>query len=330
MHGGEYDGWEAAAKLDGPSAPRAATVPSVLFTRKPLEPADTRDGAPGPGDADRGAGEPHFVLGTSIAPPFPEGFERIVVGMGCFWGAERMFWQAPGVYTTAAGYAGGLTPNPTYEEVCSGVPATPRWSSRSSIRRRRATTRCSASSGRATTRLRACARATTSGRSTGRLSTSRTTRSRKQRSLEGAVPGRAREVRLRADHDGDRRGRPVLLRRGLPPAVPRQEPERLLRARRHGRVLPDRHRRRDQLRLTREGPRPGTAFHSSSVLRLVARRVAAVLARRRPVVDVLPTPSSAAWSSARVRIRHELAGDGLTGAWCCDSANRACTSGDAA
>jgi peptide-methionine (S)-S-oxide reductase len=62
----------------------------------------------------------HFVLGTPIAPPFPEGLERIVVGMGCFWGAERMFWQAPGVYTTAAGYAGGITPNPTYEEVCSG------------------------------------------------------------------------------------------------------------------------------------------------------------------------------------------------------------------
>ena len=62
----------------------------------------------------------HFVLGTPIAPPFPDGLERIVVGMGCFWGAERMFWQAPGVYTTAAGYAGGHTPNPTYEEVCSG------------------------------------------------------------------------------------------------------------------------------------------------------------------------------------------------------------------
>jgi peptide-methionine (S)-S-oxide reductase len=61
----------------------------------------------------------HEVLGTPIAPPFPEGLERIVVGMGCFWGAERVFWQADGVYTTAAGYAGGFTPNPTYEEVCS-------------------------------------------------------------------------------------------------------------------------------------------------------------------------------------------------------------------
>jgi len=63
---------------------------------------------------------PHLVLGTPITPPFPDGTERAVFGMGCFWGAERMFWQAQGVYTTAAGYAGGVTPNPTYQEVCSG------------------------------------------------------------------------------------------------------------------------------------------------------------------------------------------------------------------
>jgi len=62
----------------------------------------------------------HLVLDTPIVPPFPEGHERIVVGMGCFWGAERLFWQAPGVYTTAVGYAGGLTPNPTYQETCTG------------------------------------------------------------------------------------------------------------------------------------------------------------------------------------------------------------------
>jgi peptide-methionine (S)-S-oxide reductase len=62
----------------------------------------------------------HAVLGTPLKPPFPEGFERAIFGMGCFWGAERVFWQAPGAYTTAVGYAGGFTPNPTYEEVCSG------------------------------------------------------------------------------------------------------------------------------------------------------------------------------------------------------------------
>ena len=62
----------------------------------------------------------HEVLDTPIAPPFPDGLQQAVVGMGCFWGAERIFWRAPGVYTTAVGYAGGFTKNPTYEEVCSG------------------------------------------------------------------------------------------------------------------------------------------------------------------------------------------------------------------
>ena len=62
----------------------------------------------------------HLVLGTPMRPPFPDGFEQAVFGLGCFWGAERLFWQLPGVYTTAVGYAGGLTPNPTYDEVCSG------------------------------------------------------------------------------------------------------------------------------------------------------------------------------------------------------------------
>ena len=62
----------------------------------------------------------HAVLGTPLRGPFPDGLEQAIVAMGCFWGAERVFWQVPGVYTTAVGYAGGFTPNPTYEEVCSG------------------------------------------------------------------------------------------------------------------------------------------------------------------------------------------------------------------
>ena len=62
----------------------------------------------------------HFVSGNPLTPPFPEGSELAVFGMGCFWGAERRFWQMPGVYTTAVGYAGGFTPNPSYEEVCTG------------------------------------------------------------------------------------------------------------------------------------------------------------------------------------------------------------------
>jgi peptide-methionine (S)-S-oxide reductase len=64
--------------------------------------------------------EKHFVNGNRIVPPFPEGLQLAQFGMGCFWGAERLFWQVPGVYSTAVGYAGGTTPNPTYEEVCSG------------------------------------------------------------------------------------------------------------------------------------------------------------------------------------------------------------------
>ncbi|TDJ24621.1 MAG: peptide-methionine (S)-S-oxide reductase MsrA [Gammaproteobacteria bacterium] len=65
--------------------------------------------------------ELHFVNGAPLKPPFPDGFEQVLVGMGCFWGAERFFWQTPGVFTTAVGYAGGSTKNPSYEEVCSGL-----------------------------------------------------------------------------------------------------------------------------------------------------------------------------------------------------------------
>jgi peptide-methionine (S)-S-oxide reductase len=64
--------------------------------------------------------EPHFVNGRRLAGPYPEGFATAMFGLGCFWGAERVFWQVPGVWVTAVGYAGGTTPNPTYEEVCTG------------------------------------------------------------------------------------------------------------------------------------------------------------------------------------------------------------------
>jgi peptide-methionine (S)-S-oxide reductase len=71
-------------------------------------------------DAEMSVPERHDVLGTPLKGPFPDGLEQAVFGLGCFWGAERVFWQAPGVFTTAVGYAGGFTPNPTYQEVCSG------------------------------------------------------------------------------------------------------------------------------------------------------------------------------------------------------------------
>ena len=90
-----------------------------LFQRHKTELVAPEDALPGR-DATMPVPERHDVLGTPITPPFPDGYESLVVGLGCFWGAERIFWQLPGVYTTAVGYAGGFTKNPTYEEVCSG------------------------------------------------------------------------------------------------------------------------------------------------------------------------------------------------------------------
>jgi peptide-methionine (S)-S-oxide reductase len=90
-----------------------------LFTRKPLAMPSAADALPGRDEPIVVPGR-HLVLGTPIGPPFPEGTEGAIFGMGCFWGAERMFWPAPHVYTTAVGYVGGFTPNPTYREVCSG------------------------------------------------------------------------------------------------------------------------------------------------------------------------------------------------------------------
>ncbi len=80
---------------------------------------DAADALPGRDEA-MPLSSPHHVLGTPLRPPFPTGSEDAWFGLGCFWGAERIFWQIPGVHTTAVGYAGGSTPNPTYQEVCSG------------------------------------------------------------------------------------------------------------------------------------------------------------------------------------------------------------------
>jgi len=91
----------------------------MLFTRKPLEIPTAEDALPGRDTPVLVPGN-HLVLGTPIGPPFPDGTECAIFGMGCFWGAERMFWQSPGMYTTAVGYSAGLTPNPTYQEVCTG------------------------------------------------------------------------------------------------------------------------------------------------------------------------------------------------------------------
>ena len=91
-----------------------------MFWKKPSTIPSKAEALPGRAAAIR-VPELHFVNGHRIVPPFPDGMQRAVFGMGCFWGAERKFWElGDAVYVTAAGYAGGLTPNPTYEEVCSG------------------------------------------------------------------------------------------------------------------------------------------------------------------------------------------------------------------
>ena len=88
--------------------------------RKPMTIPSSADALPGRAQALPTA-ENHFVSGVPLKGPYPEGFEKAMFGLGCFWGAERIFWNLPGVYVTAVGYAGGPTPNPTYEEVCSGL-----------------------------------------------------------------------------------------------------------------------------------------------------------------------------------------------------------------
>ena len=90
----------------------------MLFQKK-LDLPTADEALPGRAQAIPTAGS-HFVNGRPLKGPYPEGMRHALFGMGCFWGVERIFWQAPGVWVTAAGYAGGMTPNPTYEEVCSG------------------------------------------------------------------------------------------------------------------------------------------------------------------------------------------------------------------
>jgi peptide-methionine (S)-S-oxide reductase len=92
----------------------------MLFGRKPVH-VTAQDALPGRPERPFALAPDHVVLGTPIQGPVPAGFEEIFFAMGCFWGAERIFWSIPGVWTTAAGYTGGFTPNPTYDETCTGL-----------------------------------------------------------------------------------------------------------------------------------------------------------------------------------------------------------------
>jgi peptide-methionine (S)-S-oxide reductase len=91
-----------------------------IFSKKPLTIPSKAEALPGRAER-MPVPDAHFVNTHPIAPPFPDGLERAIFGMGCFWGAEKKFWTLPGVYSTAVGYAGGPTPNPTYREVCTGM-----------------------------------------------------------------------------------------------------------------------------------------------------------------------------------------------------------------
>ena len=183
---------------------------------------------PGPRDILPGRPDPivepggHVVNGHRLAPPYPAGLEIAELAMGCFWGAEKEFWSIPGVWVTAVGYEGGRRP----------TPPTPRlhWEDRPRRGRpdrvrpgRRLVRGCSRSSGSRTIRPRASARATTSGRSTVPRSSAPASRRRPP-----GVPGPTRRAPATAGHGAittrSPKRRPVLLRRGLPPGVPGQNP----------------------------------------------------------------------------------------------------------
>ncbi|MGZ8947121.1 MAG: peptide-methionine (S)-S-oxide reductase MsrA [Methylococcaceae bacterium] len=92
----------------------------MIFSSKKLTLPEPSQALPGR-DIEMRITNKHFVTGNPIAPPFPENLQQALFGMGCFWGVERKFWQFPGVFSTAVGYSGGYTPNPTYDEVCTGL-----------------------------------------------------------------------------------------------------------------------------------------------------------------------------------------------------------------
>ena len=194
--------------------------------------------------------ETHFVNGRPLKGPHPDGLAQAMFGMGCFWGVERMFWKLPGVWVTAAGYAAGETPNPTYREVCSGqtghnevvlVTWDPAQTSYETL------LKVFWEGHDPTQGMRQGNDVGTQYRS-GIYVFTPEQRAAAEASRE-AYQARLKAAGLGRDHHRDHRRAAVLLRRGLPPAVPGEEPRRLLRRRRHRGQLPDRH-RPDARRLT--------------------------------------------------------------------------------
>ena len=203
----------------------------ALFRKKSTMP--TADNALPGRSAPLQVPETHFVNGRRIVPPFPAGMREAVFGLGCFWGAERLFWELPGVYSTAVGYAGGFTPNPTYEEVCTGETGHTEvvrviydptkidydellkafWESHDPTQGMR------------------------QGNDVGTQYRSAIYVSDRAQREAAEASRRAYQARLTAagygaDHDRDPRRAAVLLRRGLSPAVPGEKSAGLLRDRR--------------------------------------------------------------------------------------------------
>ncbi len=102
-------------------APGRSYADDMFFSRSKQQMVAPERALRGRDDYDFAVPDTHFVNGHALKPPFPDGLERAVFGLGCFWGAEEIFWQKPGVWTTAVGYTGGITGHPSYEEVCSGL-----------------------------------------------------------------------------------------------------------------------------------------------------------------------------------------------------------------
>ncbi len=210
----------------------------MLFAPKKLRMPTQAEALPGRAEK-MPVPEAHFVNGRPLEPPFPAGMKTALFGLGCFWGAEKKFWQTPGVFTTAVGYAAGLTPNPTYREVCTGqtghaevvlVVFDPAKVSYEDLLKvfweNHDPTQGMRQGNDVGTQYRSGIYAFDADQKAA------------AEASKAAYQAKLAEAGYGDDHDRDPRRPALLLRRGVPPAVPREEPRRLLRHRRDRRLLP--------------------------------------------------------------------------------------------